>query len=290
MIMKNIFRQKGTKVDKLPRASIMNRLRARFGPDKSARMDVDDRHRFEQKYKKEMPVRYFFLEKLPDVLFDMWMCIVRPVKNLKYQIIWRTVDKYHVVNTGLKPGYYDKDYIMLHANFALLVDFVECENASPSNEGVEKWKSRLIPFYNYRYRSAERGVASLRCQIQGLRSEIEEDELIHGHTSGSVESMKSQLQKTESVLDLYLWWTETRPKQLEELEAMDTTKDFYDAIDKEGMGSLALFSNDLRAKYPSEFNAMMKSVERKKELQDIFNQEEQEKLIELIELRSFLWT
>lgn len=51
-------------------------------------------------------------------------------QNIKRWIAYRTYDKYYVVNTGLSPRYYDKDKILLHANFNLLKDFVECELAN----------------------------------------------------------------------------------------------------------------------------------------------------------------
>jgi hypothetical protein len=35
--------------------------------------------------------------------------------------------RYHVIKTGLKPGYYDIDHLLLHGCFSLLVRFVEEE-------------------------------------------------------------------------------------------------------------------------------------------------------------------
>lgn len=49
------------------------------------------------------------------------------VGRLRYEFRYRFVPRYqyHLVRTGLKPGYYDQDYRLLHANFALLVDYVD---------------------------------------------------------------------------------------------------------------------------------------------------------------------
>lgn len=54
--------------------------------------------------------------------------------NLKWWFLHRTVDKYHVVDTGLEPGYYDVPERMLHACFQLLVDYVEKEQPNEITE------------------------------------------------------------------------------------------------------------------------------------------------------------
>ena len=38
--------------------------------------------------------------------------------------------RYHIINTGLKPGYYDIDHLMLFGCFSLLCGYVERENPS----------------------------------------------------------------------------------------------------------------------------------------------------------------
>jgi hypothetical protein len=55
------------------------------------------------------------------------------LSNVAWWVRWRTTDVYHKVDTGLRPGYYDKDCLMLHSCFALLKDFVEKEYDGPDN-------------------------------------------------------------------------------------------------------------------------------------------------------------
>lgn len=43
----------------------------------------------------------------------------------RYRLIPR--HRYHIIRTGLRPGYYDIDYRILHGMFSLLVDYVEKE-------------------------------------------------------------------------------------------------------------------------------------------------------------------
>lgn len=56
--------------------------------------------------------------------------------------------RFHVVNTGLKPGYYDKDMIMEAAIIKLLVDFFEDENPNEHWEDTQDRKE-LAELYNY---------------------------------------------------------------------------------------------------------------------------------------------
>lgn len=58
-----------------------------------------------------------------------WLRRQEPIWWLRH----RTTDRYHVVGTGLPPGYYDKDTQMLHACFWLLVRFVDKECGGVAN-------------------------------------------------------------------------------------------------------------------------------------------------------------
>jgi hypothetical protein len=46
--------------------------------------------------------------------------------NLKWEVLWRVHPRhqYHIVRTGLRPGYYDQDERILHACMELLVEYV----------------------------------------------------------------------------------------------------------------------------------------------------------------------
>jgi hypothetical protein len=63
---------------------------------------------------------------LARVLIGPFSSLDRAWWNLKYRL--HPGHRYHVVRTGLKPGYYDIDTIMLHANMELLRRFVEDES------------------------------------------------------------------------------------------------------------------------------------------------------------------
>lgn len=81
--------------------------------------------------------------------------------KIKYWIIYRTTDQYHIIRTGLKPGYYDVDYRLVHGMFNLLVEFVEKEyeridwnsdddhkHAAKEMKELYKWWKEVYPFYD----------------------------------------------------------------------------------------------------------------------------------------------
>jgi hypothetical protein len=53
----------------------------------------------------------------------------RQLDNLYYWIKFRTWAKYHVVNSGMPPGWHDITELMIHVNFQMLVNFIEKERA-----------------------------------------------------------------------------------------------------------------------------------------------------------------
>lgn len=68
--------------------------------------------------------------------------MIKKIKHYVRESLWAIHHRlsprhrYHMVNTGLKPGYYDVDTRMLHACMALLCKHVECEY-----DGIEAYES-----------------------------------------------------------------------------------------------------------------------------------------------------
>jgi hypothetical protein len=112
------------------------------------------------------------------------------------------------VNTGLKPGYYDKDELMFHACFNLLKDYVECELAWMEcifdDEAGKKYgyPSKLSRFFGggRHWRSKEAGLAHLDWEIN-----MEPDQWGN--------NMVEQKESAKEQLALYKWWTEVRPSR-----------------------------------------------------------------------------
>lgn len=100
--------------------------------------------------KSNYPFLYFAFETFSDFIS---FYIKRPIKDAYWWIRHRTFDKYHVINTGLKPGYYDVDTLMFHSCFSLLVRYVEEE------KGLEviNWSWDEV------HKSVEKEILSLYC-------------------------------------------------------------------------------------------------------------------------------
>lgn len=63
-------------------------------------------------------------------LEDQWYWLKRVPRNIKYWIAHRTYDKYHIVKTGMKPGYCDTVWRLPYVIFTLNEEFVEKELAA----------------------------------------------------------------------------------------------------------------------------------------------------------------
>lgn len=76
--------------------------------------------------KKERPIRWFLQKTLwNNVIVFPYRRLKYRLTNLKWAILHRFHPKhqYHLVKTGLKPGYYDADTQILHAMFKTVSDF-----------------------------------------------------------------------------------------------------------------------------------------------------------------------
>ena len=215
-------------------------------------------------------------EKIENFYWDL----SRPFRNALYWIQHRTWDKYHVLQTGLRPGYQDADVRMLHANFSLLVDHVEielawlyrfCFKTKENPLKVSFWKRKFGGF-----RNAEWGLTYLKDVIQ----EKPEDKTI----KSEVFVWEKENDKCQKIIDLYTWWTVDRPAR----------KDPYDEVNrliqehKEKTGEYChtihiLTNKKIPPKISKAYKKAHKETDRRYE-------EDTQKLVELIKLRGSLWT
>ena len=83
----------------------------------------DEYDLYTENSKKSAPIRYFMFKGLPDILEYVY----KLPENINEHLYAKYVYKRHIVDTGLKPNYYDSDEILVNAVFSVLVDFVECD-------------------------------------------------------------------------------------------------------------------------------------------------------------------
>ena len=160
---------------------------------------------FREEFKEKAPVRYWFRHTLRSLVRRK---IVVKYNNMKYWVRYRTYDKYHIVKTGLKPSYYEKDYILLHSNFNLLKEYVEVDLSwkeyTCSSEHLKdaNWKRKHIPFYNLftTYRRPDLGIQRLEWEA------TLDDPSLPLH-----ERSPNQAVAAREILELYRWWVNDYP-------------------------------------------------------------------------------
>lgn len=208
---------------------------------------------FEEDCKNRYPIRHWLNETLIPP-------IERGLGEAKDQFRYRFVQRFHIIDTKLKPGYYDSDTLMLFGMFALLKDFVEIECAWM--EFISHDDSEPVPWYKWRpfKPNRELGLKYLDWEIS-LKDE--EDGV-----ANITQSESAQIKK-----ELYLWWMDERPKR----------EDPYSKIDLPESGDLNSWLKDSSP----ERTKLMNEIH---ELDEAHNNEDTEMLIKLVKVRSTLWT
>lgn len=160
---------------------------------------------FNIEYKRVAPIRYW-------VMHDFRRKFILPFKwkydNICDWIRYRTYDRYHIVSTGLAPGYYDKDTLMLNVNFNLLKDFVEVECARReywNGDNRASWFAKYMPFYNIlvQFRRPDLGIKLLEWETT-----LDDPSLPPN------EQCPHQAVHAREVLSLYKWWVNERPARI----------------------------------------------------------------------------
>lgn len=185
--------------------------------------------------------------------------IIRPLWNvghavhrLKWYLQHRLNPKhrYHIIDTGLEPGYYDADYLILHGCFSLLCRYVEHDHG-----GVEKlseWSNNLL----------------------------------NATDENAPEGWLEACGKRESeAVKLYVWWKHQKPADQAEYDRMlhhlysDKWEKYTNEEGRQVIGS--------RRKYTTEDVKMRDDMWA---LEEKMKNDEQEMLKRLIDIRGGLWT
>lgn len=233
--------------------------------------DSDGWQDYENSFKKNASVRYFFYKQIPAAYGLVTNPVVFRFTRMKDWVRFRIV-RYHVIDTGLEPGYYDKSELMLHVNFNMLVNFVEVEKASRyvwSNEDKIKlswWQKRFL-------RSREFGEKYLAWEIS-----------LSDPDNGSGMNI-SQARAASEILYLYTWWKDVRPAR-DDLVTFDSR--YAEFVEEYGF--LYHFSDRWKDKYPDIYDEWSESCKISHKRDEFESDQDQEMLVRLIKLRLNLWT
>jgi hypothetical protein len=227
---------------------------------------------FRQEFKKNAPIRYWLTHDFKRTF--VWP-VKRKVNKVREYIRYRTYRKYHMVDTGLEPGYYGVEHIMLHTNFNLFKDFVECElagsNYAWSSERVgETWFQKYMPFYRVfkPFRSKEWAMRYFE-----WASKLD-DPSLPAH-----ERCDHQAIAAREMRELYLWWTESVPnRKLHEAEIYSD----------QGL-DMSILDDDFDHSAP-DYVKYRNAYDLNEELRKKWMEEDDEMLARLIKIRRSLWT
>jgi hypothetical protein len=222
-----------------------------------------DEWKKEQQQKR--PIRFWlsdtgldYLQNIVYFPYDIYHTIDCYVRN-------RWIDKTHMINTGFKPGgYYEIDQKILHGLFTELVDFVEKDLAYMGSYNAK---------HKYKFKNG-------RC-VEAAYEYFRWASRLKDVNNKGKKTTSQQAITSRKIKKLYEWWTKTRPARIDpyvsggwsEVCRMD---------DKE------LFSrgNDT----PVEFRRQNQSLKKLARIEEKYDTEDTNMLIELIKIRHHLWS
>lgn len=219
---------------------------------------------WEDNQKTNKPFRYWLsekgLKKLQDIVYfpyDLYHSIEIYVRN-------RWVDKTHVLQTGLKPGeYYEFDYKVLHGLFYELTDYVEKELA-----GMQTWNNEK----QYKFIKGRCAKAGLD-YLEWASSLTYDQDWILNKKDKRIGKPTPQAISAQKVRELYEWWTITRPNRPDPHVVANYTKIVGDSI--------------FDGKPSAKKRACLTKINK---IEQQYDKEDTNKLIELIKIRKDIWT
>ena len=247
-------------------------------------------HAWDDMAKSAYPVRYWIVEEGLDRLQNFLTWPTRKLYDAKYYINNRWVTRTHQLTAharDIAPGSWcDVGHRFLPCLFNELRDFVEVElawwNIVWDEEAQKKFNA---PFYStgwWRWRvwrSAESGLDNLRWQIALTNVDyVPEDHPDYGKPT-------PQAERAQEILDLYTWWTVTRPARPDAYEASGWSA--YCELNRQANGGRLSFN----AEKTPELRAMNERAhELLNKIEDEYEAEDEAMMIRLIKIRQSLWT
>ena len=223
-------------------------------------------------YSSTNKARWFFAETLPDWFASVF---VYPYERITSKLSNKYIRKYNVIKIhSLKATeWHSTDSRLMHGMFQLLADLVELEKAHLQIVFGEEKTPKYMHKANYR--SAEMGLKYIDWEI-----------------SLGKEGGVNQSKNAKKIKELYIWWTDTRPKRTDLMDVKGSmgisNNEYYedDVSDKTGK---AIFSH-IRLK-KDEDPKLYESVNKAyNDAEKAYEKEDEKMLIQLVKLRKYLWT
>ena len=232
-----------------------------------------------QYMKTHRPIAFFLTDDLPRLIDKINVYRILKINYIPYYFKNLISLRYCFLKTKLPiMKFQELNTLILHANFNTLVDYVECSyNLIPGKsypndrkEFIEKYN---IPFWRQNqvfFRSKEAGIKALNDQIA--------DMVAHNYTDHSY----------QEILDLYLWWTTTRPNRAElyvDSPADDNQWSNIDLI----YGESLFRSKYSRKKHVKDQELISRLLSTSQKLEEEYNTEDTEMLVRLVKVLPKCW-
>lgn len=241
-----------------------------------------------QKANSEQPIAYWLNETAADWIRDKVRYVTDPVKKFQSLVRYRVFDRYHLIDTGLEPGYADMDTRMLHGMFNMLVDFVEIEKAwmtvvfSKDDQKKYRYPWGSIGWVRFRsFRCPEAGLDHLRWEMT-----LDDPNLPYE------ERCDSQAGHAREVMALYDWWKNVRPNRPDPMIASGWSE-HCDRMREEkkakGYDDLLDFL-DSDDETPEQQEENLAIIRRTREIEKAYDDEDEAMLMRLVKIRKGLWT
>jgi hypothetical protein len=261
------------------------------GTTKGGAKTSDGWDEWEKAAKAKYPIRWWLAEEGLDILQTIVFWPTDKLYAIKYYINNRWVTRTHSLTAharDIRPGdWCDVGNRFLPCMFNELVDFVEVELAwwhiAWNSEDRDKYK---VPFWAhgwFRWRT-------WRCPQAGLDNLEWQRQLKYDNSYGCEPDHKDfgkptpQAVKAQEILDLYTWWTVTRPARPDPHEASGWSA-YCDA--KRELNEDRLFGGKTTPELEKASKVALKTLHK---METDFEKEDEQMMIRLIKVRHGLWT
>jgi hypothetical protein len=125
------------------------------------------------------------------------------LSNAVWWVLYRTFKRFHVIKTGLEPGYYEKSNLIVFVNFRLLVDYVELELGNMAE--CSEWEK--LPRYKRIIKHAIALFITKRNRKAGMQYVYES-----GNERDHSGSLTPKAKYYREMQELFNWWINTFPQ------------------------------------------------------------------------------
>ena len=236
------------------------------------------------------PIRYWLAEEGLDILQRIVFWPTDQLYAIKYYFNNRFISRTHALTAhprDIKPGeWHDVGNRFLPCLFNELVDFVEVElawwhlawsdKAERAKYNAPWWR---FGWWNIRvWRCPQAGLDNLAWQMKLTNEEFLDEDQKH------LAEPTLQAKNAAEMLALYKWWTEERPKRPDPAEASGWSA-YCDNKRSRGNSVWDMLEDD-----DGDTIDTGPMLEKMREIEETYENEDEEMMIRLIKIRSSLWT